>query len=190
VGRHRSRHQARWAGSGNALSVCLSVRPRTVLGALPAGPATEEIHRHTHTTMLSSSVRPAHLPSLCLSSILCPGPSSTTTATEAPMELLELRNSAALRSSTIGSCSQNGHSSSRGGCPNRWHSLVNCDHGDSTTSRFDSPGSAPSTAPAPPPRGNPSRCHLPRRRRVRGGRPSRPTARSARPKPLVPRSCR
>jgi hypothetical protein len=38
-------------------------------------------------------------------------------------------------------CSQNGYLSSRSGCPNRWHSLVGCDHGDSTTSRFDSPGS-------------------------------------------------
>jgi hypothetical protein len=33
-------------------------------------------------------------------------------------------------------CGQNGYLSSRGGCPNRWHSLLNCDHGDSTTSRF------------------------------------------------------
>jgi hypothetical protein len=38
-------------------------------------------------------------------------------------------------------CSQNGYLSSRGGCPSRWHSLVNGDHGDSTTSRFDSPAS-------------------------------------------------
>jgi hypothetical protein len=37
------------------------------------------------------------------------------------------------------SCSQNGYLSSRGGCQKRWHSLVNCDHGDSTTSRLDSP---------------------------------------------------
>jgi hypothetical protein len=36
--------------------------------------------------------------------------------------------------------SQNGYLSSRGGCPNRWHSLVSCDHGDPTASRFDSPG--------------------------------------------------
>jgi hypothetical protein len=36
-------------------------------------------------------------------------------------------------------CSPNGYLSSRGRCQNRWHSLVNCDHGDSTTSRFDSP---------------------------------------------------
>jgi hypothetical protein len=36
-------------------------------------------------------------------------------------------------------CSQNGYLSSRGGCQNRWHLLVNCDHGDSTSSRFDSP---------------------------------------------------
>jgi hypothetical protein len=36
-------------------------------------------------------------------------------------------------------CSQNGYLSSRGGGQNRWHSLVSCDHGDSTTSRFDSP---------------------------------------------------
>jgi hypothetical protein len=39
-------------------------------------------------------------------------------------------------------CSQNGYLSSRGGYQNRWHSLVNCDHGDSTTSRFDSPVAA------------------------------------------------
>jgi hypothetical protein len=38
-------------------------------------------------------------------------------------------------------CSQNGYLSSRGGCQKRWHLLVNCDHGDSTTSLFDSPGS-------------------------------------------------
>eukprot|EP01047_Picozoa_sp_COSAG01_P084976 COSAG01_NODE_18475_length_1073_cov_1.410678_1_plen_87_part_10 len=37
------------------------------------------------------------------------------------------------------SCSQKGYLSSRGGCQNRWHSLVNGDHGDSTTSRLDSP---------------------------------------------------
>jgi hypothetical protein len=50
-------------------------------------------------------------------------------------------------------CSQNGYSLSRGGCPNRWHALVNCDHGDSIASRFDSPawgGRHP--APRPPPR--------------------------------------
>jgi hypothetical protein len=39
-------------------------------------------------------------------------------------------------------CSQNGYLSSRGGCQNRWHSLVNCDHGDSTSSRFDSPAAS------------------------------------------------
>jgi hypothetical protein len=36
-------------------------------------------------------------------------------------------------------CSQNGYLSRRGGCQNRWHSLVSCDQGDSTISRFDSP---------------------------------------------------
>jgi hypothetical protein len=36
-------------------------------------------------------------------------------------------------------CSQNGILSSRGGYPNRWHSLVSCEHGDATTRRFDSP---------------------------------------------------
>ena len=36
-------------------------------------------------------------------------------------------------------CGQNGYLSSRGGYPNRWHSPVSCDHGDSTTSGFDSP---------------------------------------------------
>jgi hypothetical protein len=36
-------------------------------------------------------------------------------------------------------CSQNGYLLGRGGCQHRWHSLVNCDHGDSTSSRFDSP---------------------------------------------------
>jgi hypothetical protein len=35
--------------------------------------------------------------------------------------------------------SHNGYLSSRGGRQHRWHSLVSCDHGDSTTSRFDSP---------------------------------------------------
>jgi hypothetical protein len=39
-------------------------------------------------------------------------------------------------------CSQNGYLSSRGGCQSRWHSLVNCDHSDSTGSRFDSPMSS------------------------------------------------
>jgi|EP01047_Picozoa_sp_COSAG01_P059722 hypothetical protein len=28
-----------------------------------------------------------------------------------------------------GVCSQNAYVSSRGGCQNRWHSLVNCDQG-------------------------------------------------------------
>jgi hypothetical protein len=36
-------------------------------------------------------------------------------------------------------CGQSGYLTSRGGWQNRWHSLVNCDHGHSTTSRFDSP---------------------------------------------------
>jgi hypothetical protein len=36
-------------------------------------------------------------------------------------------------------CSPNGYLSSRGGCQNRWHSRRNCEHGDSTTSRFDPP---------------------------------------------------
>jgi hypothetical protein len=59
-------------------------------------------------------------------------------------------------------CSQNGFLSSRGGCQNRWHSLVNCDHGDSTTSRCDSPRRCAATprprrrgrrrAPTPPAR--------------------------------------
>jgi hypothetical protein len=40
----------------------------------------------------------------------------------------------------VSAASQNGHLSSRGGCQDRWHSLVNCNHGDSTTSRCDSPG--------------------------------------------------
>jgi hypothetical protein len=44
-------------------------------------------------------------------------------------------------------CSQNGYLSGRGGCQNRWHSLVNCDHGDSTTSRLDSPVSQRAVAP-------------------------------------------
>jgi hypothetical protein len=36
-------------------------------------------------------------------------------------------------------CGQNGYLSSRSERQNRWHSLVKCDRGDSTTSRFDSP---------------------------------------------------
>jgi hypothetical protein len=52
-------------------------------------------------------------------------------------------------------CSRNGYLSSRGGCPNRWHSLVSCDHGDSTTIRFDSPRAsaargARTCSPTPP----------------------------------------
>jgi hypothetical protein len=43
---------------------------------------------------------------------------------------------------TRGGCSQNSYLWRRGGCQNRWHSLVHCDHDDSTTSRFDSPGRA------------------------------------------------
>jgi hypothetical protein len=44
---------------------------------------------------------------------------------------------------------------SRGGCHNRWHSLANCDHRDSTTSRTCSaavavaPAAAESTEPSP-----------------------------------------
>jgi hypothetical protein len=56
-----------------------------------------------------------------------------------------------------GGCSQNGHLLSRGGGPNRWHSLVNCDRGDSTTSRFDSPGLAAAVAGHPSGRAPPTR---------------------------------
>jgi hypothetical protein len=55
-------------------------------------------------------------------------------------------SAAAASSSACACCSQNGYLSSRGGCQNRWHSLVNCDYGDSTSSRFDSP---PGRAPRP-----------------------------------------
>jgi hypothetical protein len=44
--------------------------------------------------------------------------------------------------------------SSRGGCQNRWHSLVSGDHGDPTTSRFDTraaPRTTPRASSAPPP---------------------------------------
>jgi hypothetical protein len=43
------------------------------------------------------------------------------------------------RSESCEPCVQKGYSLSRGGCQNRRHSLVNCDHGDSMASRFDSP---------------------------------------------------
>eukprot|EP01047_Picozoa_sp_COSAG01_P043296 COSAG01_NODE_3835_length_5649_cov_36.487474_9_plen_173_part_00 len=46
---------------------------------------------------------------------------------------------------------QNGGLSRRGGCPNRWHSLVKCDHGDSTAGRFDSD--------SPPPPAGTCRAH-------------------------------
>eukprot|EP01049_Picozoa_sp_SAG25_P002962 SAG25_NODE_161_length_13366_cov_13.111973_8_plen_215_part_00 len=48
---------------------------------------------------------------------------------------------------------QNGESLRRSGCPNRRHSLVNCDHGDSIDRSLDSPASAtpPSHAQAPAP---------------------------------------
>jgi hypothetical protein len=42
---------------------------------------------------------------------------------------------------------------SRGGCPNRWHSLVNSTHGDAMTRRRDSRcDPSPSAPPPPPPR--------------------------------------
>jgi hypothetical protein len=44
--------------------------------------------------------------------------------------------------SAFACCSQHGYLSSRGGCHKRWRSLVNCDHGDSTTNRWDSPALA------------------------------------------------
>jgi hypothetical protein len=47
---------------------------------------------------------------------------------------------------TAGSSSSQ-HLLSRGGCQNRRQSLVNCDHGDSTTSRFDAPGQAQGAQP-------------------------------------------
>jgi hypothetical protein len=56
------------------------------------------------------------------------------------------------------SCSQKGYLASRGGRHNRWHSLVNCDHSDSTTSRFDSPTPQPSPPRASQPR-RPGRSH-------------------------------
>jgi hypothetical protein len=53
---------------------------------------------------------------------------------------MERRTVTSVRSSFwLAVCSQHGYLSSRGGGPNRWHPLDNCDHGDSTTSRFDSP---------------------------------------------------
>jgi hypothetical protein len=55
------------------------------------------------------------------------------------------RSSSAVAASR--SCSQNGYLSSRGGCQNRWHSLVNCDLGDSINSRFDSPPAPPRSLP-------------------------------------------
>jgi hypothetical protein len=55
-----------------------------------------------------------------------PPPRSTTFASPRP-------------SPAASRCSQNGYLSSRSGCQHRWHSLVSCDHGDSKTSRFDSP---------------------------------------------------
>eukprot|EP01047_Picozoa_sp_COSAG01_P009465 COSAG01_NODE_389_length_17708_cov_111.404452_5_plen_209_part_00 len=46
-------------------------------------------------------------------------------------------------------CVQNGYLLRRGGCQNRWHSLVNRDHGDSTTTgRFDSPPGASAGRPS------------------------------------------
>jgi hypothetical protein len=53
-------------------------------------------------------------------------------------ERCELGRQRALEA-TSDPCSQDGYLLRRGGCQNRWHSLLNCDHGDSTTSRFDSP---------------------------------------------------
>jgi hypothetical protein len=73
-------------------------------------------------------------------------------------------------------CSQNGHLSNRGGGQNRWHSLVSCDHGDSTTSRFDSPSW--SVGPARHP-------HPPRRAPQRTPPLPRPSSVRRRPRPLT-----
>eukprot|EP01047_Picozoa_sp_COSAG01_P011224 COSAG01_NODE_491_length_16354_cov_26.550784_3_plen_191_part_00 len=60
------------------------------------------------------------------------------------------RSAMSLASASVPVCdwmlcgSPNGYLLSRGGCPNRWHSLVSCDHGDSTTGRFLN------NSPAPP----------------------------------------
>jgi hypothetical protein len=64
------------------------------------------------------------------------------------------------RAAAVG-CSPNGYLSSRGGCQNRRHSLVHCDHSGSTSSRFDSPPPHPPPAAAPPPpRPTPAHAHI------------------------------
>jgi hypothetical protein len=86
------------------------------------------------------------------------GPPGSGTATE-----YTISGSGALESRT---CSQNDYLSSRGGGQNRWHLLVNCNHGDSTTSRFRRTFSAVEAASAP---SEPSPCP-PRRWSVGGAR--------------------
>jgi hypothetical protein len=72
----------------------------------------------------------------------------------------------------------NGYLSSRGGCQHRWHALVKCDHGDSTTSRFDSPPRCPRRRPPAPAPGRArcarSRSYSARRWACRRSAPPRP----------------
>jgi hypothetical protein len=87
-----------------------------------------------------------------------------------------VRTSAA---ASVFACSQKGYLSSRGGYQNRWHSLVSCDHGDSTTSRFDSPWCAPPRWPPPAPR--PAAAAAPPRAPPPAARAPPPAAPSALP---------
>jgi hypothetical protein len=58
------------------------------------------------------------------------------------------------------------------GIKNRWHSLVSCEHGDSTTSRFDSPVRPPAPSATVSVLRWPRGCHPTVRRRARKSQPA------------------
>jgi hypothetical protein len=63
----------------------------------------------------------------------CPGLGVRAAGHQAVARLAE---PAERRAEALQLLQSNGYLSSRGGCQHRWHALVKCDHGDSTTSRF------------------------------------------------------
>eukprot|EP01047_Picozoa_sp_COSAG01_P076723 COSAG01_NODE_13572_length_1566_cov_1.222222_2_plen_125_part_00 len=87
----------------------------------------------------------------CAASSQLPSPSLASSPPRAFHSASPSWKAADSDSSVLGgaSCSQNGYLLSRGGCQTRWHSLVNFDHGDSTTSHVDSPRRRPQGVRAP-----------------------------------------
>jgi hypothetical protein len=148
-----------WSGGGGGCRLCLSLGSGSRRHPPPLAARTPYVHllctrtcciwcddpeaaarRRLPTaarTSLSSARRRAATP---VPAAAAHGCRSTTSAARPPGQRCGRGSSiAAAAWPSVRPCSQNGYLSSRGGCQNRWHLLANCDHGDSTTSRFDSP---------------------------------------------------